>query len=162
VSENQNVEYRQSRRDECLTWVCGPANATVGVLDVSLCGYEGIVWNPGRLPDAWTIDRLLPQHPSHPADATGVQVTFPTGTRLALSRHQVDVLRKSLSESKLVDLMGVLGRRDRTKFRNQVLRPLLEEGLVEMSRPDTPTSSKQTYRITPLGRTTLARIERAG
>ncbi len=174
--------------------------ASGAAVQISVYDDRVIFWNPGRLPDDWTVDRLLSQHPSHPsnplladalfragyieawgrgiekmmracreygvpeprlqADATGVQVTFPTGTRLALSRHQVDVLRKSLSESKLVDLMGVLGRRDRTKFRNQVLRPLLEEGLVEMSRPDTPTSSKQTYRITPLGRTTLARIER--
>lgn len=52
--------------------------------------------------------------------------------------------------------MGLLGRTDRTKFGNQVLGPLLEEGLVEMSRPDTPTSTKQTCRITPFGRTTLA------
>jgi hypothetical protein len=47
--------------------------------------------------------------------------------------------------------MAPVGRADRTKFRNQVLNPLLEEGLIEMSRPDKPTSSKQTYRITPLG-----------
>ncbi|TVQ28989.1 MAG: transcriptional regulator [Spirochaetaceae bacterium] len=158
-----------------------------------------IFWNPGRLPDDWTVDRLLSQHPSHPsnplladaffragyieawgrgiekmlracredgvpeprlqADATGVQVTFPTSTRLALSRHQVYVLRKSMNESKLVDLMAALGRTDRTKFRNQILGPLLEEGLVEMGRPNTPTSSRQTYRITELGRATLARLE---
>ena len=52
-----------------------------------------------------------------------------------------------MTDSKLVDLMVSLGRSDRTKFRNQVLGPLLEERPIEMSRPDTPTSSKQTYRI---------------
>ena len=94
------------------------------------------------------------------ADASGVQVTFPVGTRLALSRHQVLLLRKTMSESKLIDLMDVLNRADRTKFRNQLLDPLLEEGLIEMTRPDKPTSSKQTYVITALGRSTLARIDR--
>lgn len=173
----------------------GGAPVQIGVYDDQI-----IFWNPGRLPDDWTVNRLLSRHPSHPAnplladaffragyieawgrgiekmlrtcrehgvpeplleaDASGVQVSFSVGTRLALSRHQVAVLRKSMSESKLVDLMDALGRTDRTKFRNQVLNPLLEEGLIEMSRPDTPTSSKQTYHITPLGRTTLARMER--
>ncbi len=94
------------------------------------------------------------------ADANGVQVTLRTSIKLALSRHQVQVLRKCLSEKKLLNLMSTLGRSDRTKFRKQVLNPLIEEGLVEMSRPDKPTSSKQTYRITPLGEAMLRREER--
>jgi ATP-dependent DNA helicase RecG len=169
-------------------------------VQLSVYDDQVIFWNPGRLPDDWTVDRLLSQHPSHPAnplladaffragyieawgrgiekmlracreygvpephleaDASGVQVTFHTGTRLALSRHQVTVLRKALEESKLVDLMAAVDRADRTKFRHQVLDPLLEERLIEMTRPDKPTSSKQTYRSTPLGRSTLARLDR--
>lgn len=42
-------------------------------------------------------------------------------------------------------LMEVAGRSDRTKFRNQVLGPLLAEGLLEMTLPDKPRSSKQRY-----------------
>jgi hypothetical protein len=52
--------------------------------------------------------------------------------------------------------LAVSGRTDRTKFRKQVLGPLLAAGLVEMTIPDKPRSSKQRYRITALGREVLA------
>ena len=55
----------------------------------------------------------------------------------------------------LVDLMGITGRSDRTKFRHQVLNPLLEAGLIEMTIPDKPRSSKQRYRLTERGRRIL-------
>ena len=77
------------------------------------------------------------------------------GTRLALSRHQVQILRKCSEEQPLVELLAVSGRTDRTKFRKQVLGPLLAAGLVEMTIPDKPRSSKQRYRITALGREVL-------
>ena len=47
------------------------------------------------------------------------------------------------------------GRTDRTKFRDQVVAPLLEAGLLEMTIPDKPRSSKQQYRITETGRAAL-------
>lgn len=50
-----------------------------------------------------------------------------------------------------MDLMAIMNRSDRTKFRNQVLNPLLEAGLVEMTIPDKPRSSKQKYRLTKIG-----------
>jgi ATP-dependent DNA helicase RecG len=51
--------------------------------------------------------------------------------------------------------MTIAGRADRTKFRDQVLNPLLEEGLVELTVPDKPRSSKQRYRLTDKGRQVL-------
>jgi len=80
------------------------------------------------------------------------QVTGEVGTKLALSRHQVNVLHDCYESSKLVDLMAVTGRSDRTKFRHQVLNPLLDAGLVEMTIPDKPKSSKQKYRLTDKGK----------
>jgi len=77
--------------------------------------------------------------------------TIQTGTRSALSRHQVKILNKCVEACGIGDLMKVAGRSDRTKFRNQVLRPLLDGGFVEMTIPDKPTSSKQKYRITEKG-----------
>lgn len=74
------------------------------------------------------------------------------GTKLALSRQQVDVLHKCFKDSVLVDIMAVSGRSDRTKFRHQVLNPLIEAGLIEMTIPDKPRSSKQKYRLTGKGR----------
>jgi len=77
------------------------------------------------------------------------------GTKLALSRHQVEILRKCNKDTALLDLMGAIGRSDRTKFRHQVLNILLEEGLIEMTIPDKPRSSKQKYRLTDKGRKQL-------
>jgi len=47
--------------------------------------------------------------------------------------------------------MGSIHRTDRTKFRNQVLNPLLDANWLEMTIPDKPTSSKQQYKITRQG-----------
>ncbi len=77
------------------------------------------------------------------------------GTKSGPSRDQVLVLHKCSEDSALPELMGVVGRTNRTKFRDQVLKPLLEEGLVEMTIPDKPRSSNQRYRLTAKGRAWL-------
>jgi ATP-dependent DNA helicase RecG len=51
--------------------------------------------------------------------------------------------------------MTLLERSNRTKFRDQVLNPLLEAGLVEMTIPQKHRSSKQQYRLTEKGRQVL-------
>lgn len=81
------------------------------------------------------------------------------GTKSGLSRDQVEILRKSLSEQPITELMVLANRRNRTKFRDQVLRPLLEVGLLEMTIPDKPRSSKQKYRLTAKGRDLLAELD---
>ena len=58
--------------------------------------------------------------------------------------------------------MQALGRHNRTKFRNQVLKPLLDAGWLEMTIPDKPTSSKQQYRLTARGRELMAGLAGAG
>ena len=46
LSESQNIEYKQSWRDEYLKWICGFANAQGGTIfigmndDGSVCGVE--------------------------------------------------------------------------------------------------------------------------
>lgn len=77
------------------------------------------------------------------------------GTKSALSRHQVAILRQCRTETAISELMAIAERRDRTKFRNQILKPLLEAGWVEMTQPDKPNSRLQKYRITPAGRVQL-------
>jgi len=57
--------------------------------------------------------------------------------------------------------MAATGRASRTKFRHQVLNPLLDAGLIEMTIPDKPRSSKQRYRLTQKGRELLAQIQGA-
>ena len=84
------------------------------------------------------------------------------GTKLALSGHQAEIVRKCRNDSSLVDLMATARRSDRTKFRNQVLRPLLDAGLVEMTIPNKPQSPNQKYRLTGKGRAVLTAIESGG
>jgi predicted HTH transcriptional regulator len=84
-----------------------------------------------------------------------IPVETPVGTKSALSRHQVEILHKCLSDSPIGALMKIAGRADRTKFRNQVLQPLLDAGLVAMTLPDKPNSRLQKYRITEKGRALL-------
>ena len=52
-----------------------------------------------------------------------------------------------------VELMAALGLSHRPTFRNNYIRPALSAGLVEMTRPDSPTARNQKYRLTPSGRT---------
>ncbi|MCX6672325.1 MAG: hypothetical protein NTY37_00915 [Methanothrix sp.] len=56
----------------------------------------------------------------------------------------------------MLELLAISGRSDRTKFRQQVINPLLADGLIEMTRPDKPRSSLQKYRLTEKGRAWLA------
>ncbi|MEX0599662.1 MAG: ATP-binding protein, partial [Rhodothermales bacterium] len=84
------------------------------------------------------------------------------GTKSGPSRDQVQVLEAAQDPRSMADLMELFGRTSRTKFRDQVVRPLLEAGLLEMTIPDKPRSSKQRYRITDAGRRALEVEERNG
>lgn len=104
----------------------------------------------------------LPVHVGATQQATrevAGEVTDEVGTKLALSRHQVDILQKCIVEQSLLDLMAITGRSDRTKFRNQVLGPVMKDGLIEMTIPDKPRSSKQKYRLTMAGRAVVAQMQ---
>ena len=58
------------------------------------------------------------------------------------------MLRYCLHEKTIAELVQVVDRRDRTTFRNQILKPLMEAKWLEMTIPDKPRSSKQQYRLT--------------
>ncbi|MFH1008932.1 MAG: ATP-binding protein, partial [Candidatus Latescibacterota bacterium] len=76
-------------------------------------------------------------------------------TKLGLSWDQVQIIRNLLNDKAITDLMELLGRTNRTKFRDQVLNPLIKTGFVEMTIPDKPRSSRQKYRLTDKGRESL-------
>ena len=50
------------------------------------------------------------------------------------------------------DLMAELGLVHRPSFRKRYLHPAISMGLVEMTRPESPTARDQKYRLTPKGR----------
>jgi hypothetical protein len=43
------------------------------------------------------------------------------------------------------ELMDLLSMKSRVSFRNNYLNPAIENGLIKMSLPDSPTSKNQTY-----------------
>ena len=69
------------------------------------------------------------------------------GTKSELNAEQLQVLSKFDGDMSITALMSVLKRTDRSKFRSQILNPLMTAGLVEQTIPDKPTSSKQKYRL---------------
>jgi ATP-dependent DNA helicase RecG len=92
------------------------------------------------------LPAVLPDTPKDTGDV---------GTKLGLSRDQVQIIRNLLNDKAITDLMELLGRTNRTKFRDQVLNPLIKTGFVEMTIPDKPRSSRQKYRLTDKGRESL-------
>jgi hypothetical protein len=53
-------------------------------------------------------------------------------------------------------LKEALGLKDDEHFRKAYLLPALEAGLIEMTIPDKPRSSKQRYRVIDKGRQVMA------
>ncbi|MCX5825320.1 MAG: hypothetical protein NTY86_17955 [Deltaproteobacteria bacterium] len=100
--------------------------------------------------------------------------TSSAGTRLetedVLSLSQVcpksvpsEIVEKMLyaaeSPADLQTLMQKGGHTNRTRFRNAVLKPLIEADLIASTIPDKSRSSKQRYRLTEKGRQVLAGIK---
>ena len=49
-------------------------------------------------------------------------------------------------------LMAAMGLKDEKHFRQHYRQPALAAGVIEMTQPSTPRSSRQRYRLTSLGR----------
>ena len=58
------------------------------------------------------------------------------------------VLQETMSRH---ELMQALGLKDEKHFRQQYQQAAIAQGLVEMTLPDKPRSSKQRYRLTATG-----------
>lgn len=94
-------------------------------------------------------EQATPQEPGkYPASTP--QVTLHV-EKLAIELH---------GEMSREEIMAVLGLKDRMHFVNSYLRPALEAGVVEMTNPQKPRSSKQRYRLTGKGRALLAQLEK--
>jgi ATP-dependent DNA helicase RecG len=73
------------------------------------------------------------------------------GTKPALSSEQFRILKLCKEPQRISVLMSEVARKDRTKFRRQLLKPLLDNNFLQMTHPDKPTSSLQKYLITEKG-----------
>lgn len=70
---------------------------------------------------------------------------------------EVRLLSVLAGERTRQQLKEALGLKDDEHFRKAYLLPALEAGLIEMTIPDKPRSSKQKYRLTEKGRQVVAR-----
>ena len=78
------------------------------------------------------------------------------GGKFHLTAESRVFLSKMHGEHAITELMEWAERSSRTKFRDQLLTPLLKQALVEMTIPEKPNSSKQRYRLTDSGQALLA------
>ena len=70
------------------------------------------------------------------------------GTKKGLSKDHLKILRNCKNESKAIELMEILNRTNKSKFKNVIINPLVENGFFELTNPDTPKSPTQKYRLT--------------
>jgi predicted HTH transcriptional regulator len=116
---------------------------------IRLCREAGLPEPGFSITDGFVATLYRPIASNPPSD---LNPRNQVGTKSGPSRDQVDILRKCQIESSLLELMELSGKTNRTKFRNQVLKPLLVDELIEPTIPDKPTSSNQRYRLTAKGR----------
>lgn len=65
------------------------------------------------------------------------------------------MLAKAKNGATRDELQKATGLRDRKHFRESLLDRFLQEGILEMTIPEKPRSSKQRYRLTPKGSSIL-------
>ena len=70
------------------------------------------------------------------------------GTKEGLSLDHLKVLRNCKNESSAIELMEILNRTNKSKFKNAIINPLVENGFFELTNPDKPKSPIQKYRLT--------------
>ena len=70
------------------------------------------------------------------------------GTKQGLSRDHLIILKKCKEESTAVELMNILGRTNKTKFKLAIIYPLIDHGFIELTIPEKPKSPNQKYRVT--------------
>ena len=85
------------------------------------------------------------------ATTSSSELRHQVGAKSELSQHQVAILESCRSGSTLVQLMKVVGRSDHTKFREGLVKLLIEANLLELTIPDKLQSRLQRYRTTEAG-----------
>ena len=70
------------------------------------------------------------------------------GTKKGLSWDHIKILKKCKIESSANELMEILNRSNKSKFKNTIINPLIENSFFERTKPDTPKRPIQKYRLT--------------
>ena len=70
------------------------------------------------------------------------------GTKQGLSRDHLIILKKCKNESTALELMKILKRTNKSKFKTAIINPLIDHKFLELTIPESPKSPSQKYRIT--------------
>ena len=70
------------------------------------------------------------------------------GTKKGLSVDHLKILKNCKNESSAIELMEIIKRTNKSKFKNKIINPLVENGFLELTYPDKPKSPTQKYRLT--------------
>ncbi|KAA0442571.1 MAG: hypothetical protein FXV79_04035 [Candidatus Thioglobus sp.] len=65
-----------------------------------------------------------------------------------LNKNHIEILNKCALENSATELMDILKRSNKSKFKNDILNPLIATGFFEPTIPEKPNSPKQKYRRT--------------
>ena len=69
------------------------------------------------------------------------------GTKKGLSWDHLKILKNCKNESSAIELMEILNRSNKSKFKNTIINPLVENGFLELTNPSKPKSPTQKYRL---------------
>ena len=70
------------------------------------------------------------------------------GTKQGLSRDHLIILKKCKNESTALELMKILKRTNKSKFKTAIINPLIDHSFLELTIPESPKSPSQKYRTT--------------
>ena len=70
------------------------------------------------------------------------------GTKKGLSWDHLKILKNCQNENSAIELMEILNRTNKSKFKNTIINPLVENHFLELTNPDKPKSPTQKYRLT--------------
>ena len=106
-------------------------------------------------PEDWTKEIKRNQLIGHEAEQMSFEYDSDSdiqykGTKSGLSSDHLKILKKCKDESSALELMKILKRSNKSKFKNVIIRPLIENGFLELTIPEKPKSPNQKYRLTNL------------
>ena len=70
------------------------------------------------------------------------------GTKQGLSRDHLIILKNCKNESTALELMRILKRTNKSKFKTAIINPLIDHSFLELTIPESPRSPSQKYRVT--------------
>ena len=70
------------------------------------------------------------------------------GTKKGLSRDHLKILKNCKEESTALELMKILKRTNKSKFKIAIINPLIDHQFLELTIPESPRSPSQKYRLT--------------